>query len=128
MRDAIKNAIREAVSVPAHVQACASAVRYDLLHGPAFARIPPEGIEHFTADHFATFAEDLDDTQGELVQVYSSAVADTLREFIDALPTLYYQDWSGCVLSEAEDDECGELDGRDITRALFGDTIADPFN
>ena len=136
----ILEAVRETVTVPAHVAACASAVRYDLMHGPAWARVPSAGIEAFTADHFATYAEDLEDVEGELVQVWDSAISDTLRAFIDGLPTLYagedgyvseYEPQGEWLEGEdGEEDEWiepevyAELDRRTIVHALFGDTIA----
>lgn len=128
------------IPVPAHIHACASAVRYDLLHGPAFARVPTSGIEAFTVDHFATFAEDLEECDGAISEVYSGPVADALREFIDAMPSAIYCDDSGYVIGDSvpEGEEIdGEwyepepyyiLDGREIVSAIFGKTIASEFD
>lgn len=139
--------IRQAVPVPAHIHACAAAVRYDLLHGPAWAAVPATGIEHFTADHFATFREDLAELEAEgctVSEVYAGPVASALREFIDDLPTLY-ADEDGYVADsepegfwedDPEDDGApmwidpvaySRLSDADVTAALFGQTIAREF-
>lgn len=49
MKESICNAVTERFPLPAHIEACARAIRYDLFHGPSFSRIPAEGIEAFTA-------------------------------------------------------------------------------
>lgn len=146
---AVLRAIAEHVDTPIHIQACANAVLFDLMHGPSWSRVPGGNIELFTDDCFATFQEDL---EGEmepgdlLVQTYVSIVADTLRGFIDELDTLYC-DEDGFV-SETEpqweanpeftgEDECEpeyfepvpyyEVSGRDLIEALFGRTLAREF-
>ena len=134
LHDALKKeAVRVHIEVPAHIRAIAQACAYDLNYGPAYC----EDIEphEFTADSYATFPDDLDSP----VELYTSRAADALREYLSELPTLYYEDWSGCVLdSEPEpyvDDETGELiepeygeiHRSDIVEALFGRTIAREF-
>lgn len=140
-------AIRETFPVPAHIEAAAAAVRYDLLHGPSFVRIPGGDVEKFTADDFATLYEDVEDEAepGDVVgETYTSAVADALRAFIADLPgTLYVEGWSGCVSTSepegSEDEETGEwiapdwsdytaLDASDVIEALFGRTISREFS
>ena len=146
-----ETSIREAYTVPAHIQACASAIRYDLMHGPAFAAIGPNGIEAFTIDDFASFAEDLAYEEGyTITEVYGGIIENTLREFIDALPSCLYSDWSGCIYENEPEGEwlnddfepCdSEEDGavyheaegvwhfekQDIVAALFGKIIAKEF-
>ena len=138
-------ALREYFSAPPHIEACASAVRYDLLHGPTWAVIPEGGIEAFTQDDFATFASDL---EGEAHEVYTGPIAAALRDWIDDLSIVYVSeddvmtgepqgewldaDFEPCD-SDAEGAQWFEPDPyyvcgpRDIARALFGDTIADEF-
>lgn len=137
--DALFSAIREFVKVPPHIQACAGAIRYDLLWGPSFSRIPPEGIEHFTADDLSTFYSDLEDDPGEITETYCGPVADALKGFIADLPTLYYEEWSGYVYEsepqpyeDYDHDEWTEpeyyvLDRQTVVEALFGKTIAREF-
>lgn len=129
----MKEEIVSLIQVPRYVAACASAVRYDLLHGPAWARFPiGGGIEDFTEDDFATFPDDLEDEMfGQPFQVFPSLITETLRDFIDSIPSLYWEDWSGCVLT-SPDDEDGEGEAPEISRgqiieALFGKTIAKEF-
>lgn len=135
-----------AIPVPPHIAACAAAVRYDLLHGPAYACVPAAGIEAFTVDHFATFAADLSECEGEVSEVYSGPVADALRAFIDAMPGTLYCDESGYVMGDSEpegewlepDEEDGEpewhepepyyaVSGSDLVAAVFGSTIGKEF-
>lgn len=137
--------IEKAYPVPAHVQACASAIRYDLMHGPSYSAIPSEGMEKFTIDHYATFADDLADIEGATIEeTYVGQVAETLRTFIESLPSeLWYDDDCECLMdSEPEgeqDEETGEwiepymdqtyyVGKEDIVQALFGKTIAREFN
>lgn len=144
MKDSLATALRGHVPVPAHINAAANAVRYDLMHGPAFVRIPQGDVTRFTDDDLATFYSDAKEgaEPGDIVcECYTSPVADALRAFIEELPgTLYYDDDCGCVMeSEPEgelDDESGEwiepapyyaVESRDIVEALFGRTIAGEF-
>lgn len=157
MRNAEKSmlqAVRESglVDVPAHIAACASACRYDLLYGPSFARIPPAGIEAFTVDDYATFRADLEDSEGEITETYVGPIGDALREFIDSLPSqLFYDpDCEDVMTSEPEGEyldgetlepcdsdaegaqyfepsEYYELGRHEIVQALFGETIAKEF-
>jgi len=150
---AVTQSLRDQFEVPPHIEACANAIRYDLTHGPTWARIPARGMTCFTDDDYATFPEDLDDRMepGDTkAETYCSLVADTLRDWLDSF-TVCYVDADGEYLGgrepqgeyldedgePCEDDaesatyyapypyyECGPLD---ITRALFGDTIANEF-
>jgi hypothetical protein len=136
-KEAISRAVREAIEIPPYVNVCANMVRYDLLHGPAFARLPEAGIEAITDDDLALLYSDAEESckAGDVVvEVYTSIVADTLRDYIDGLPTLYYEDSGYC--SECE--PCGEeidgewyepadyykLEPRAVCEALFGRIIA----
>lgn len=138
------DAIAAHLTVPAHIEAAARAVRYDLYHGPSWVRVPGGDVERFTYDDHATFRDDLEAKPGDVIaETYLSPVADALRAFIDDLPSdLWVDTMSDCVLTSEpegwEDDETGEwvepewsdyahADGRDIVRALFGRVIADEF-
>lgn len=140
-----------AVAVPAHIQAAASACRYDLLFGPCFSKKPESGQwEDFTADDYSPLRDDL---EGEVSETYCGPVGNMLREFLDDLPSTLYVDEDGCFLGEFEpsvefiEDDSGEdenddgeagfwcepspyysLDRRQIVAALFGKTIADEFH
>lgn len=130
--------------VPAYIKACATAVAYDLNHGPAWVIVPEEGISSFTADHLATFPEDLEGLDGRLCSVTDGLVADTLQAFINDLPaTVWREVWADyyCTTEPEgyEDDETGEwiepewqdyqqIDRQGITLALFGKTIAHHFH
>lgn len=142
MRD-FAEALSGVVDAPEHIKACAAAVRYDLLYGPAWAAIPPAGIEAFTVDMFATYFDDLEQLKEEghtVEEVYTGRVGDALREYIENLPgELYYDADAGDVMaSEPEGEEIdGEwyepapyyaLSARDVVEALFGKTIATEFN
>lgn len=143
MNAEILEAIREYISVPNHVHAAACAVRYDLLYGPCFVRIPRGDVTLFTVDDFDRYADDLNLQDGDIIaECYTSPVADALREYIADLPgSLYYDGFSGFVsetLPEPEycpetDElltdysEYWEADSDTIVTALFGKTIAHHF-
>lgn len=146
----VLRAIAEHVDTPAHIQACANAVLYDLMHGPSWSLIPGGDVTRFNDDCLSLLREDLEDAMepGDVLeQTYTGTVANTLREFIDELDTLYC-DEDGFV-SESEpqfepnpdytgdDDECEPeyfepvpyyaVSGRDLIEALFGRTLAREF-
>ena len=158
LKESILNAIREHIgTIPPHVQACASAIRYDLMHGPSWSLIPQGNIELFTADHYATFREDLEEEIQELdgdilEETYVGIVAQTLRDYIDGLPcALYVEENSGFVSNcepEGEwlnedyepcdsDDEGAQwfepeqyytVERKNIVESIFGRTIAREFS
>jgi hypothetical protein len=118
-----KEDIRVHFTVPPYIHACAGAVRYDLLYGPSWSRIPKGDINQFTPDCFATFRDDLEDDleDGDVIEeTYTGLVAEVLRGYIDDLPsTIWYDGFGGEVLTtepEAYEDEI-----------LFGETIAREF-
>lgn len=143
---AIENALEAAYVVPDHIAACASAIRYDLYHGPSFSRIPASGIEAFTVDDYATDYESLEDDLaehgGKIVETYTGLVAETLRAWIDDLPSELWFDSMAECLQDCEPegfDEDGEwiepdysdyyrLDRDDIILGLLGKTISREFN
>lgn len=160
MIDTIKGEIKSHFEIPRYIEICADAVRYDLLHGPAWALIPQDDITKFDDENlYATYAEDLEDDKKEgdvIVQVYTSKVADALREYIDDLPSdLYYDVQSGELLDRepesfedeienpdydpddadseefikeiVEPSEYYAVDRHTIIEALFGKTIAKEF-
>lgn len=146
LRDTDKEEIRKHFKIPPHIEACASAIRYDLLHGPSWSRIPGGNIEKFTVDHYATFYADLeeDKREGDVIEeTYVGTVAKTLKGFLDDLPSESYYNTFGGEFSEKEpegeqEEETGDyiepnwddwykLDHRDLVEILFGKTIAREF-
>lgn len=139
----LAKALAKHITVPAHIIVCANMVRYDLLHGPAFARLPHGDVTQITNDDLATLYSDAEDLRenddDKIVEVYPSIIGDTLRDFVDDLSsTLYYDDDCGCIMdSEPQGEEIdGEwyepsdyytLTGKDIIDGLFGRTIANEF-
>lgn len=135
--------IRELIPVPAYIDACAAACRYDLLYGPSYALVPSAGIESFTDDDLATYPDDLDASAGTITETYTGPIGDALRAFIDGLPSEIWEDvFAGEFLTSEpeawEDEETGEwiepewsdyrhLDSSAIVEALFGRTIAKEF-
>lgn len=141
----IETAVENHFKVPSHIMACASAIRYDLMHGPSFAAIPNTGIESFTVDHYASDYESLENmTDCKIEETYIGIVAQTLRDYISNLPSEMWYDSQCGYLSENEpegyeDDETGEwiepewsdyykLERSNIVAALFGKTIAKEFD
>lgn len=147
-------AIQNFIAIPAHIEAAASAVRYDLMHGPTWARIPAGDVTKFTTDDFAPFREDVENDAEDgdvVVETYTSAIADALRAFIDDLPSELWVDTDfDCVLERepeayetvlGEDDDGNPIeetfetdmsciwhfDRRAIVTALFGDFVASQF-
>ncbi len=140
--------------VPDYIVACAEAVASDLLYGPKQALIPAEGIEHFNGDTYG-WGDDIEGDKGEgdtITAVYTGAVGQALRDYIDSLPSnLYWDRESGCVMTSEPDGEwvnedyepCDEgdegarwidppiyyeIERSDIVEALFGITIAREFH
>jgi hypothetical protein len=143
MKKYIIEAIEEQYGkVPAHIQACASAIRYDLWHGPTFSRIPQGDITKFTIDDYSSEYSLLEEDRKEgdvIEETYIGAVAQALREYIDTLPSTVYVDEYGYVSGhepegEYDGDEYIEpvpyraLDRSDIVEIVFGKTIAKEFN
>lgn len=149
----LDKAIREVVEVPAYIDVASNMCRYDLMYGPAYARLPQGDVTKITDDDLSTLYRDAEESCEEgdcVVEVYTSEVGDALRTYIDDLPsTLYYDDDCGCVMTrepEGEEFDTGEVDddgepimqwceptpyyvlgSRDIVEALFGRTIAREF-
>jgi hypothetical protein len=121
----IQSAISDAISVPDHIRAAANAVAYDLLHGPSYSLIPKAGIESFDCDCFATFAQDLDESEGEITETYCGPVADALRAFIDDLPTLYV-DESGYASEIEPEGYYVDLDGEECDSDVDGAEYVEP--
>lgn len=139
----IPAAIQAKFPIPSHIEACASAIRYDLLHGPCWALIPEGKIENFTRDWYASNFEDLEPEakDGDIIcETYSGPVYDALLEFWESLPSkLYYDAMCGELLDnlpepdeeQAEDELFYEsiysVTVRDIREALFGKMLAKEF-
>lgn len=140
-------AVEERFPVPPHIMACASAIRYDLLHGTTWSLIPQGEITKFTIDHFSTYRADLEEdySEGDIIEeTYIGAVADALRQFIDNFPSEMWFDMDCEELFDREpepyQDEEGEwvspfdfstvynLNASNIVEALFGRLIAREFN
>lgn len=128
--------------VPEHIKAIAGAIRYDLLYGPTYARIPQGDVTKFTADDCATLYEDLEKGEGDIIEeTYVGQLAQALRNYLDTLPSVFYVgEYTECV-SETEpegfEDECGSwcdpepyyaYDSAAIREAIFGKLIAKEFN
>jgi hypothetical protein len=137
MRESLKAAIREAVTVPAYIREAATACAADLLGGPQFARKPESGSwDDFGEDDWGPLAEDLD---GEISQVYTGPVGKMLRDFIQELPSSLYadEDQDSVMTDEPQGEEVDgewyepgpyyEIGSREIVEALFGETIAREF-
>lgn len=138
--------ICEHFTIPDHIKACASAIRYDLYHGPCWSRIPQGDVTKFTIDCYATLYEDVeqDKQEGDIIEeTYVGKVAQTLRDYLSELPSesWYNQNFGDISRHEPEGwtDEDGEwcepfwedyykLDHRDLVEILFGETIAREFN
>lgn len=89
------------IEVPRHILVCAAMIKYDLLHGPSWVRIPALGIEHITSDDHATLRNDLEEDLQEgddLEQCYTSQVAEELRAFLRELPSPLYIDDCGNIM------------------------------
>jgi hypothetical protein len=138
----IPEAIEKKFNVPEHVKACASAIRYDLMHGPCWAIIPGGKIENFTIDCYATYPEDLEEIAAPediICETYSGPVYDELLQYWENLPNrLYYDAQSGELLDslpEPDDEDDGDLfysdiytvHTDDIRAALFGKMLAKEF-
>lgn len=140
----IHQAIEARFPVPAHIQACASAIRYDLMHGPCWSLIPNGNIEEFTIDFYASDFEDLEEgakPEDVICETYSGPVYDALLAYWEALPReLFYDAGCGELLDKLpepseEEDDIHELFYEsiytvsidDIRQALFGKTLAKEF-
>lgn len=137
MRESLKNAVREAVQVPAHIREAAAACASDLMNGPRYARLPVSGRwEDFSEDDWSPLAGDL---EGQVSGVYTGPVGDMLRGFIQELPSTLYADEDQEFASteqpvgEEVDGEWieaspyFEIDSAQIVEALFGQTISREF-
>lgn len=129
-------------AVPDHIQAIAGAIRYDLMFGPTYSRIPQGDVTKFTADDVASFEADLETVEGDIVeQTYTGKLADALRDYLESLPsTLYVTEYTESVTEtepEGYEDEfnewqepepCYSYDSTAIKEVIFGKTIAREFN
>ena len=139
----IPAAIEAKFPIPAHIEACAKAIRYDLMHGPCWALIPGGKIENFTIDCYASDFEDLeqDAADGDIIcEAYSGPVYDALLEYWENLPReLYYDAMSGELLESLPEPDPEQPEDElffediysvgigDIRAALFGKTLANEF-
>lgn len=140
----IPQAIEAMFVVPAHIKACASAIRYDLMHGPCWSIIPGGEIEKFTIDCYASSREDLEEEAkpGDIIcETYSGPVYDELLQYWEALPReLFYDADCGVLLDKCPEPKMEEEDNGDlfyesiysvsvddIRQALFGKTLAREF-
>lgn len=153
VEDAVKEYFED--KIPPYVQAMASAVNYDLMHGPAFAQIPENGIEHFTVDDYASFPEDLDNPE-KAVNVFDD-IYNIFTKWLDGNfpseiyvdedgyasekePSGYYIDSDGEETSDSEhEDEDGDIvsneyvepgeywavNAKNIAKILWGNAVAD---
>jgi len=142
----IETALETRFPIPEHVKACAGAIRYDLLFGPTWSKIPNGNIEQFDHDCSASYPEDLEADSADIVEeTYIGKVADTLRDFMLSLPSELYFDADCEEILENEpeswqDDETGEwidpyefgtiykIDHKEIISGLFGNLLAKEFS
>ena len=117
MRNDIGRIVQDNITVPDYVQACADAIYDDLINGPAYARIPYGNIANFTIDDYAIMYEDVEEDCvpecGDRIEsVYTGSVGQTLRDFIDDLPSECWidTDCDGYMESEPDSDEFIECD------------------
>lgn len=116
--------VREFIEVPEYVKSCANAIRYDILHGPSWSLIPSGDITKFDDDCLATYYDDLanEAEHGDIIcQTYGGVVSDTLREFIDNLPSELWIDTPCDFVTETEPDQfedCEECNGTGETNGL----------
>jgi hypothetical protein len=148
-----EKAIAAYVDVPPHIHVAANVVRYDLLYGPSWIRVPQGSVELINDDCLATYRDDLVDDMGDgdiLEEAYTGLVSAALRDFIDSLPSMLYVDTDSYCVSEFEpdshwdtgevDEDTGEsiweeqdlsswyrADRGDIVCAIFGKTIEREF-
>lgn len=108
MRHDFAKIVSEYIGVPDHVKSCANAIRYDILHGPSWSLIPSGDITKFNDDCLATYYDDLVDEvePGDIIcQTYGGVVSDTLREFIDNMPSELWIDTQCDFVTETEPDQ-----------------------
>lgn len=151
-----RQTIYDHFKVPAHISNCASAIRWDLLYGPTWSRIPKGDITKYDGEQGHCLFDlrgDLDEVAEEgdtIEQTYTGVVAKTLRDYIDELPSeSWFDTFAGCYeelepqgeLVEIETDagdfiekriepnweDYIKLSHRDLVSILFGATIADEF-
>lgn len=112
----ISGIIQNYIEVPDYIEACADAVRSNLLYGPNYAIIGKDGIEAFTeSDYYSLYKDAKEDCkEGDKVEeVYTGLVGGVLRDFIENLPSeLYIEEFSEDVMEvepegywEDEDEE-----------------------
>ena len=124
------DAVREVIKVPDRVERAAEAVRTDLLHGPAWCIVDADGDIVDTYQWREDAAENC--LTGDRVESAYDYAGGILREYIDKMPSVVYEPWSGYVFTGAIDfdeldNELLELDRRVIIAALFGETISRNF-
>ena len=110
MKPSVKTAIREYISVPDHIHAIADAICFDITHGPSWLIVPGGDVTRIDDDCLYTLYHDAahDATgSGDIIeQTYTGAAADTLREFIDGLPSNLWVDDDCNAISETEPEGC----------------------
>jgi hypothetical protein len=125
------NGIRESINIPQNILRAADAVRTDLIHGPSWVVVDSDGdiVETYL---WREDAESECEPNHSVKPAYDYA-GNILRNYIDNLPSMYYEAWSGYVgigvidydtehMSEAQ-----YIDSGVIIAALFGETISRNF-
>lgn len=137
-------AVRGHITVPEHIAAIASAVRFDLLYGPTYLLIPKGDLVNVNDDCVSQLRDDLevDEKAGDVVEeTYVGTAAAALRDFIDDLPSDLWFDTNAEDISEKEPEgeevdgewceptweDWRKLDRGDVVEAIFGHTIATEF-
>lgn len=127
----IYNGIRECVFIPQNILRAADAVRTDLLHGPAWSVVDSDGD---VIDTYLTYDDaESECSCGDTVKSAYDYAGEILRNYIDNLPSMYYEAWSGYVSCGVIDydrehtSDAQYIDRGVIIAALFGETISRNF-
>ena len=132
----MNDAIRAFVNVPPRIATFAKIAREDMYDGPCYVSrsVPPLDGEWFGAFD--------DDRPEDARAFFNTPWAKELRDWIAALPTLYYDpDWDGVTDSEGQgewiEDEgeryywerysYREITPRQVAEALFGRAVAEHY-
>jgi len=127
----IYDAIRECITVPDNIVQAANAIGTDLIHGPAWCIVDADGN---VVETYLSMVDALDNCEPrDYVKPAYSYAGKILREYIDNLPSMYYEAWNGYVsigvidYDVANTSDVEYIDSGVIIAALFGTTISRNF-
>ena len=110
--------------VPPYINAMAAAINYDLTKGTAWAEIPANGLEHFTADDYASYANDLKNPK-RAVPVFNGIYNPFAKWVRSNIPSEIYVDEDGYVSDD--EDELGSywaVNAKNIASILWGKEVS----